>query len=191
MMRPDKHVQRMTAVALALVPLLLVAVLGARAWGDYWERQVRSFDSSLKILDRTAWIAAHAGEAKAMLEGTRMLLASNSTLLSGVSPVAQAESLQDYVKRHIEANKLGIENMQVTLPRGDKELDEVVLRLQVRGDQADLYLFITALENGRPILVIDSIDMAPANFGTVVVASSRVPVLAQIELHGFVGRPTL
>ena len=172
--------------ALAAVAVLIVGLL-AHAWTSAWmaatDRRLAAEDQ----IRRVAWVAAHSTELRQRLIAVKADPQLADAYLPFASDDEATATLQRLVKQAIDGASGGILSAQPLAATTEGEFRAISARFQVSLTTPALVSLLSALENSKPYVFVDSAEVfssqggAPA--GQVLGDPNQRPLTVQFDVR--------
>jgi hypothetical protein len=172
---------------LALVGLALWLVLVEPVRATFARSEASIEDLSYR-LGQYARLAGIKPQLEAQKAGLADSLTLEGELVAGATDALAAAALVELVVATVEGNGGKVASV-LTLPaEADGTLLRVPVRVELNADIAVLRDVLYALESGRPVVLVDRLEVRPVPIRTVDGRPGEfdpVPLAVALEIHGF------
>jgi hypothetical protein len=160
-------------------------------FAQHWSSRDARLDASRARWQRLATLVATSGRLRTTLDAKRQATESDqSRLVDAATPALAASALQAALQSDADESGIQMERIDAAgEPHPDKPgLLAIPVQLQARGDLYGLVGFLTRLERGTPILVVDELNINPGlelgEDGAAGASPTRQAITWTIRLHG-------
>jgi hypothetical protein len=181
------------AAGSAVTALLLATVWLVLPFVHHWSTRAAQLAATRERWARLTTVVARTGQLRQMLDAARQAATSDQDqLVAGATPALAASTLQELLQRDASQSAVQLERVDAAGdPHPDKPgLLAVPVQLQARGDLFGLVDFLTLLEHGSPLVVVDEMtidagqDADEGPVTTEAVNAPRQTLTWTLRLHG-------
>jgi type II secretory pathway component PulM len=191
--------ERRVVVAGSVVSAAMMATVWlVLPFAQHWSSRAARLATAQERWGRLAMLVANSGRLSQTLESAKHASASDEgRLVAGATPALAASSLQELVQRDASESAIQLERVDAAgEPQADKSgLLAIPVELQARGDLYGFVAFLTRLEQGSPLVVIDEMTVnggldADEDVQAAAAASAPRQTLSwTLHLHGLYEGP--
>jgi len=169
--------------------LLLLTVWVVLPFGQHWISRESRMEAMHQRWARLASLVVNADRASRALDAARQTTAVNEDrLVEAPTPALAASALQEVLQHDASQSAVQLQRVDAA---GESHADKsgllaIPVQFQARGDVYGLVDFLTRLERGGPLLVIDELtvdDEAEAD-DDAATSSSQATLSWTVRLHG-------
>lgn len=162
-------IQPVLALALALAVPVAAWMLAAAPLLDAYDAVERRLDTTVRLLARQQAIARTRQPLEVLLEGLRERVDGGGAYMHAASAAIAAADLQGRLKALVTRHGGAVQSVQtLRLPDPDSGPPRVAVRMALEADTPALRAILHAIESGRPILLVEELDVraqGPAGSG--------------------------
>ena len=186
MQRPTVSVRRrLAALALAvLVPLLLFAVL-VSPWLDSYRDGEDAIAALQARWQRLVVNSAGAAELDARIAALRDDPRLEGLLLQGDTAALAAAALQGRIKALVSEHGASLLSTNMLAAGSEGQLGRVAVSLSLRADHPALMALLEAIENDRPWLFVDLLQVTRYAAAVSNRQGRRQPLDVRLQVYGY------
>ncbi|MEX2648639.1 MAG: type II secretion system protein GspM [Alphaproteobacteria bacterium] len=177
---------------LALALLGLVGLLVYAAAIDPLRARFQAYEDSIAELSHRLGQYARLAGSRPELEAQKASLAErpplDGDLLGGATDDLAAADLLALVKDTMERNGGSVGSVLPLTPVEDGTLQRIAVRVEFTADIGALRAMLHALESGRPVLVVDRLEVraeAVRGLDGLLGEHAPVPLAVTLDVHGY------
>ncbi len=155
--------QRVVAGGAVVSVVLMIAVWVVLPFAQHWASRSAQLAEARAHWARLSALVANTGRLNRTLDLARQSSGSDQDrLITGATPALAASALQSLVQRYAGETAVQLERVDAAgEPHPDKPgLLAIPVQLQARGDLYGLVDFLSRLEHGGPLVVIDELNVS-------------------------------
>lgn len=178
---------------------MLATVWLVLPFAQHWSSRAARVAAAQERWGRLATLVANSGRLRQTLEAAKHTSVSDEDrLVAGATPALAASSLQELVQRDATESSIQLERVDAA---GEPQTDHsgllgIPVELQARGDLYGFVAFLTRLEQGSPLLVIDEMTVNggldeddDAQAAAAAANAPRQTLTWTLRLHGLYAGP--